>query len=81
MLTEGPGKRGRPAAEIVRSLVHGEAMEPLAGAEALSRYIEAKRLERAALNRPAPEAAPYTTTGVTSINDWFQTVEERDAAA
>jgi len=56
-------------------------MEPLAGAEALTRYIEAKRLERAALKRPVPEAAPYTTTGVTSINDWFQTVEERDAAA
>src|SRR5206468_11648576 len=45
LLTEGPGKPGRPVAEIVRSLVHGEAMEPLAGAEALSRYIEAKRLE------------------------------------
>ena len=81
MLTEGSGKPSRLVAAIVRSLVHGEAMEPLAGAEALTRYIEAKRLERAALKRPVPEAAPYTTTGVTSINDWFQTVEERDAAA
>ncbi|HEX4525439.1 MAG TPA: hypothetical protein VH108_01705 [Gaiellaceae bacterium] len=56
-------------------------MEPLAGAEALTRYIETKRLERSALKRPAPEATPYTSTSIVSINEWFQTVEERDAAA
>jgi hypothetical protein len=56
-------------------------MEPLAGAEALSRYIEAKRLERAALKRPVEAAPPYTSTSIACLNEWFQTVEERDTAA
>ena len=68
-------------AGIGGSLVHGEAMEPLAGAEALSRYIETKRLERSALKRPVHETPPYTSTSIASLNEWFQTVEERDAAA
>jgi hypothetical protein len=53
-------------------------MEPLAGAEALTRYIEAKRLERSALKQPiAPPR--YATTAVASLNDWFETVHAREA--
>jgi hypothetical protein len=53
-------------------------MEPLAGAEALTRYIEAKRLERSALKQSiAPHH--YATTTVTSLNDWFETVHAREA--